>query len=296
MRKRGGCWTGCLNLITLILLSLTAVVAVGTALVVGKVIPPPALFAPQTPTSIVVLALPTVTPTASHTPSATPTETPTATPTDTPTNTITPTNLPVTLLPTFTETLLPPGAPTITETPTPTETPLPTETPTLTNTPRPTRTPAPTRSIFRPTPTASHTPGPSPTPTTTPPSPTPTYAFPFAPAPDAPLFTPHDGVEGCRYQALSGLVYGLQGERLTTDTGVYVLITGAEGFSMSVPIDTDTFLGWVVPVGRRAMRGQYAVELRSAEGGILTPRILVDFRGTCDTNVARVHFVQLRPF
>ncbi|MBE2195550.1 MAG: hypothetical protein IAE83_15355 [Anaerolinea sp.] len=277
MRRR----TGCLNLLSGLLFGLTALIAVVTALLVARVIPPPAPFAPFTATLPAVLALPTTTPTSRPSRTPFPSPTPTATVTFTPSFTPSPTNQPRTEVPTSlpsASATLPPLfiAPTdASPSPTP---PLPTPTPLI----------LPAVPTFTPLPAEPLTPSP------TVPPPTATPEFPFSP--NGPVFSAYDGAEGCAFQGIGGLVLGLRQERLSALTGVRIVIVGDDTFAFSAVIEAESRYSWLAQIGTRQNKGSYQVSLQTADGAVLAPIITVAFSGACDGNFALVNFSQNRPF
>lgn len=130
-------------------------------------------------------------------------------------------------------------------------------------------------------------------PTTTP-SPTPTPTFPFVPL-RALTFTRFQGRLDCEFQGVSGVVFGLQQERLTARVGIQAQVTGTN-FNERVPIESDSNYGWVIQVSRRLGRGTYSVQLLSREGVTLSQAVSVRFDGDCNRNLAQVDFTQIRPF
>ncbi len=245
------------NLISLIFLILTIIVIV---LVVMQFFAPPV-----TPPAAAVIV-----PTALELPSVTPSNTPTATLpptlTFTPTNTLTPTE---TLPPTVTPTV----SPTITDTPGPTDTPTVTPTPSTSPTPTPTATPT--------------------GPTNTPP---PTLS-PF-------LYDLRDGqiiftqnfanTAGCAWQGIGGQVFDINSAAVT---GMQVRITGpgvGERFVITGSNSLYGAGGWEQPVDNVINGNTYYVELLSAGGTPISPRIEVTFPLDCSRNLALVNFVQVR--
>ncbi len=269
-----------LNGLTALFVLASAVVMLLTVGLLAGVLMPPSALIPRTLTPPLLMVLPSPTPT--FTPSPTHTFTATATLTQTPTSTFTPSPTPSA---TFTAT------PTSTPTYTFTASLTPTHTATFTATH--TFTPTPTVPSATPTPTPTITPTPTETPTATP-SPTPTTTFPFVPL-RAPTFTRFQGRLDCEFQGVSGVVFGLQQERLTARVGIQAQVTGTN-FSECVPIESDSNYGWVIQVSRRLGRGTYGVQLLSREGVILSQSVSVRFDGDCNRNLAQVDFTQIRPF
>jgi hypothetical protein len=277
--------TGLYNTLTVFFIGLTVFVCVCSALLWGKVVQPPALFAPATETLPPTQAIPTdtITPTPSNT--LTPTWTPTPTKTHTPTATVTPTNVP----PSETYTPSSTFTPTITLTPTNTltETATATFTATLTPSDTPTLTPTSTK-------TTKPVIKPSATPTV--PTITPTLDFPFTVDSNTPVLTHYAGAANCNFQGIGGLVFGLQKERLNTATGLQVVITSAGGFNQTIPIDTDPVYGWLVQVAGSPDNTTYTVVLLNSDGAELSRKIKVVFTADCDQNLALVNFSQTRPY
>lgn len=270
--------SGLFDSLTIIFLGLTVFVCLCSALMLLRVVAPPAMFNPRTPTVPAVAIMPsdtpTLTPSNTPTPSRTftptPTETPTSTPTNTPTNTLTPTE-------TFTPTItLTPS-----DTPPPSETPLPSETPTL----EPTLAPPPTATLPVP-----------PTATLPPASPTPDYVF--RADPNMPQFVPYvsGGVQDCNFQGISGLVFDMQLARLTALSGVDAFVRSDTGFSQAVAIDSDPLWGWLIRVDNKTNNQTYYVELRGENNAVLSPAVRVSFPNDCNQNMAVVNFSQSRPF
>ncbi|MBO9309943.1 MAG: hypothetical protein J7551_09180, partial [Chloroflexi bacterium] len=235
-----------------------------TALLLMGVLSPPEALAPRTVTPLRALVLPSPTPT----PTATRTSTPTATPSPT-------------------------ATPTLTFSPSPTQTASATATATATATV--TRTPSLTHTASA-TATATDTSTPSSTPTktlTATPSFTPTPAFPLVPL--RTTFTRFPNREDCAFQGISGIVIGLQQERLTARVGIQVQVTG-KNFARRAALGSDPAYGWLIQVGERPRRAAYRVQLLSREDVILSPAVTVQFDGRCERNLAQVDFMQVRPF
>lgn len=264
--------SGLFDSLTIIFLGLTLFVCLCSALLMLRLVAPPAMLSPKIPTlpGVAIMPSDTPTPTPSNTPTpsrtftATPTETPTSTPTNTPTTTLTPTN-------TFT--------PTITFTPS--DTPPPTETPTL----EPTFTPPPTATLPEP-------------PTATLPPPTPTPAFVFNVDPSMPQFVPYisGGAQDCNFQGISGLVFDMQLSRLTAQSGVQAFVRSDTGFSQAVAIESDPLWGWLIRVDNKTNSLTYIVELRGPNNAVLSPSVRVAFPNDCNRNLAVVNYSQFRPF
>lgn len=264
--------SGLFDSLTIIFLGLTVFVCLCSALLMLRVVAPPGMFVPRTPTLPVAAIMPsdtpTLTPSNTLTPSrtftATPTETPTPTPTNTPTITLTPTD-------TFT--------PTITFTPS--DTPPPTDTPT----PEPSAAPPPTTAPPEP-------------PTATLPPPTPTPDFVFNVDPDMPQFVPYisGGAQDCNFQGVSGLVFDMQFARLTAQSGVQAFVRSDTGFSQAVAIESDPLWGWLIRVDNKTNSLTYIVELRGPNNAVLSPSVRVAFPNDCNRNLAVVNFTQFRPF
>lgn len=209
--------------------------------------------------------LPDVVQLPSITPSITPTNTQPATFTLTPTNTMTPTT---------------------TSTPTPTIT----TSPTITDTPRATDTPSAT-----PTPSVSPTPPPTETPT----GPTPTLEPTLSPF----LFDLREGqviytknfanTAGCAWQGLGGQVFDLNGQPLN-GLRVHVFGNNLDLFADSGSNSLYGAAGWEVAIDNKITNLSYFIELQSAGGTIISPRITVTFPSNCDQNLALVNFRQVR--
>ncbi|MFN7209850.1 MAG: transglutaminase-like domain-containing protein, partial [Aggregatilineales bacterium] len=151
-----------------------------------------------------------------------------------------------------------------------------------------------------PTPMPTATPSPTPTPTPTPtltatatPTFTPTAAFPFMPLRTG--FTRFEGRTDCDFQGISGIVLGLQGERLSARVGIQAQVIG-NNFAQRIPIESDSVYGWVIQVGTRPRRATYRVQLLSREDVMLSPAVSIQFDGKCERNLAQVDFSQTRPF
>lgn len=89
---------------------------------------------------------------------------------------------------------------------------------------------------------------------------------------------------------------GLRQERLSTLTGVRVVIVGDDSFAFSAVIDAESRYSWLAQIGTRQNKGAYQVSLQTADGAVLAPIITVVFSGTCDGALALVNFSQNRPF
>ncbi|MCC7206502.1 MAG: hypothetical protein IT323_04305 [Anaerolineae bacterium] len=264
--------TGLFDSLTIIFVGLTIFVCLCSALLMLRIVAPPAMLSPRVPTlpgvAIMPSDTPTLTPSNTPTPSrtftTTPTETPTATPTNTPTNTLTPTE-------TFTPTI----------TLTPSDTPPATETPTL----EPTLPPPPT-STLPPPPTATFPPA----------TPTPDYVFRVDP--NMPQFVPYvaGGAQDCNFQGVSGLVFDMQLSRLAATSGVQAFVRSDTGFSQAVGIETDPLWGWLIRVDNKTNNLTYFVELRGPNNAVLSPPVRVAFPNDCNRNLAVVNFSQTRPF
>ncbi|MBL8162120.1 MAG: hypothetical protein JNJ61_09050 [Anaerolineae bacterium] len=245
------------NIISLIFLVLTVLVIV---FVVTRLLGP----APEAPQEVAtlpeVLVLPTITP--SNTPTRTPTATNTLTPTISPTPTESPTPTPTVS-----------ASPTITETPGPTDTPSATPTPSVSPTATPTETPT----------------GPSPTPEPT------LSPFLFDLREGEVIFTTNfANTAGCAWQGLGGQVFDLNGAPLT---GLVINIVGPNALDRTVVSGSNSLYGvggWEFPVDNKINNFTYSVELRSAAGTTISPRITVTFPADCARNLALVNFIQVR--
>jgi hypothetical protein len=262
---------GCaLNLLTALFLSAACGVIGITVLLLTGVLSPPEALAPRTVTPLRALVLPSPTPTLTATRTLTPTATPSLT-----------------------------ATPTHTFSPSPTQTPSATTTTTLTATATFTATATRTASAtatFTATATQTDTPTPSLTPTetlTATPTFTPTPAFPLMPLQTT--FARFQNREDCAFQGISGVVIGLQQERLTARVGIQVQVTG-RNFAQRASIESDSTYGWLIQVGERPRRAAYRVQLLSHEDVILSPAVTVQFDGNCERNLAQVDFTQVRPF
>jgi hypothetical protein len=267
---------GCYNTVTLAFAMLSVFICVLTGLLYTRIVRPPAVLAPTTPTLPALLVLPTDTATSTPSITPTPTHTPTNTATATATFTFTPTNVPPTATLTPSETL------------TPSQTVTPSDTPTFTATF--TLTPTDVPPTLTPTFTLTATSNP------TVPTLTPTFDYPFTVQPNTPALTKYVGAPNCDYQGVGGLVFGLQAERLTTESGVQAFVSADTGFSQAVPIDTDPTYGWLIKLDNKVNRQTYSVILRSADGTAISRPVAVVFTGDCNQNLALVNFFQARPF
>lgn len=270
--------TGCYNTVTLVFLMLTLFIFILTAALLSGIITPPLSLAHkalQKP-SVAVVPSSTITftpmPSFTLTKTRTPTRTPSLTATQEPP---TPTNLPPTG--TFT--------PSLTFTPTETLIPMPTETPVelpLSPTVLPSPTPLPP--TITPSPTKLGL-----TATATP-------EFSFQVVPPSPALVKYPAT--CSFQGISGLVLGLNKERLNAKTGILAVValkkTGAA--EMTSLIDTDPTNGFLIQVGAVVKKQSYTVELRSPKGVPLSEVVTINFPANCDQNLAVVNFAQSRPF
>lgn len=249
------------NFITLFLIILAVIAVVVVVILVSQ------------PEEIDVAALPTTIPTAT----ATFTETPTFT----------------SLPPTFTGTPTPSHTPTTT----PSITPSITASATITDTPGPTLTPSNT-----PTPSIS----PTFTPTLTPTGPTPTYTpstspFPFVLRDNAVLYVSNfaNPAAECAWQGVGGQVFDLNGNEIS-NTGFFIHVFNNQQDFGRVRLGTNSlygaFSGWEIPLDNRVSPQVYFVVLETEAGVQISPRVNVQFPGTCEENVALVNFVQARPF
>jgi hypothetical protein len=260
------------NMFTVIFLLLSVGVAALALLIYAGIIRPPRLFDPAVQsTPLTLLQLPTstpITPTFTFTPSETvpPTATLTAT------HTFTPTNQPATA--TFT----------------PSQTTTPTATATFTNTPVPTGTATPVPPTTTPTvATATRQV------TQSGPTFTPTQDTPFVLAEGMPQLLKYPAAD-CNFQAIAGIILGLDARPLRADTGLEVLITSETGFNAVTPINTDPTYGFFVKVDQKPNTLAYQVILRTADGTALTNPVTVNFPGTCEQNFALLNTRQTRPY
>ncbi|MFQ3534464.1 MAG: hypothetical protein SNJ58_01170 [Aggregatilineales bacterium] len=258
MRRKNHSLSRLLNLLTAFFLSATFGVMGITAALLAGAVPPPAALAPRTLTPLRALALPTLTPSYPPTHTSSPSRTPSLTPSSTAT-------------PTSSQTATPTATPTTSFTPTPSPTASPSATPTAP--PTSTQTPTPTLTLTQTF--------------------TPTAAFPFVLFQTG--FTRFQNRADCNFQGISGVVFGLQQERLTARVGLQAQVIG-NNFARNVPIESDSTYGWVIQVGERPRRATYRVQLLSREGVILSPAVSVQFDGNCERNLAQVDFTQIRPF
>ena len=243
------------NLISIIFLALSVVWIV---YVISRLAgpPPEVTEAASLPTAVVLPSL---------TPSNTPTETLIPTWTPTPTDTLTPT-----LTPTLTSTA-PPTA-------TITDTPGPTATVTLTFTPAATDTPFPTPTPEGPTPTLEPTLSP----------------FPFDLRNNEVLFIAAFNGAGCAWQGMGGQVLDLNGQGLS---GLRIHVFGPE-VDRYVDSGSNSLYGpggWEQPVSNAINGNTYFIELETAQGTVVSPRIQVTFPSDCTGNLALINFIQTRP-
>lgn len=209
-------------------------------------------------------------PTAMTPPTLPPTNTPV--PTSTPTDTLTPT---ITLTPTVapTETPIPSATSTITDTPGPSETPSNTPTPPETYTSTPSETPS--------GPTVTFTASPSP--------------FPFDLREQQVIFTQNfANTAGCAWQGIGGQVFDLSGNPLQ---GLQIHVFGGD-VDRFVQSGANTLYGpagWEQQVSNTINANTYYVELQTAQGTVVSPRVQVLFPSDCARNLALVNFIQTRP-
>ncbi|QPC84215.1 hypothetical protein G4Y79_07535 [Phototrophicus methaneseepsis] len=217
-------------------------------------------------------------PTQAVFPSSTPSNTPTITPIPSSTR-------PPTFTPTFTETLSPtPSAtftPTVTVSPTITDTPGATATPTITSTP----TVTPTFTLT-PTPT-----GPTAIPTAT------TSPFLFNLREPLSFSTNFANAAGCLWQGAGGAVYGIDGQPIPLDRG-YVVHIFNDFVDRTAVVGTNSqygaVSGWEIALDTQPNTQLYFVVLESTIGTEISPRIQVQFPGTCEGNTAILNFRQQR--
>ncbi len=245
------------NIISLIFLILTilAVVFIVSRLMAPP--PTPSTVAVQVPTQIVLPSL---------TPSNTPSRTLPPTFTFTPTNTLTPTS-------TFTPSPTITASPTITETAGPTDTPSNTPTPSISPTPEPSATPT----------------GPTPTrePTLSP--------FLYMLRQDQVIFTQNfANTAGCAWQGIGGQVFDINSQGVN-GLQIHVFGSDIDRFVISGSNSLYGIGGWEVPVDNKINSQTYYVELLSAAGTVISPRIQVIFPSDCARNLALVNFIQSRP-
>jgi hypothetical protein len=203
---------------------------------------------------------------------------PTLTPSDTPTST---------LPPTFTFT------PTNTLTPTDSPTPSPTITlsPTITDTPAPTFTASAT---FTPSVSPTSTPTETPTgPSATPPPTLSPFLFDLPPGQDVVYTKNFANSAGCAWEGIGGQVFDTNGAPLN-GLRLHVFGTNIDTVAESGSNSLYGGAGWEVPVDNKINSSQYFVELQSAAGTVISPRITVTFPSNCDQNLAMVYFKQAR--
>lgn len=197
----------------------------------------------------------------------------------------------VTLPPSSTPPDTPPPTETLTPTVTPTETPTLTVSPTITETPGPTDTPTAT-----PTPPATFTP----LATDTPSGPTATFTattspFPFDLRENEIVFTQNFANQaGCAWQGVGGQVFDLTGAALN-GLRVHVFGPNIDRFVDSGSNTQYGAGGWEQPVDNVINTNTYFVELQTAAGTVISPRVQVTFPGDCARNLALVRFIQTRP-
>ncbi len=203
--------------------------------------------------------------------------------------------------------------PTLTPTNTLTATFPPTATETPTNTLTPTSTEPPTATIA-PTSTITDTPGPTETPSNTP-TPPDTATPELSPTPEGPTVTPEPTLSpflfdmrdgqviftsnfansaGCAWQGIGGQVFDLNGAPLT---GLRIHLYDSSGFDRRVESGSNTLYGlggWEQPVDNKINAQTYFVELESAGGTVVSPRITVSFPSDCTKNLALINFIQVR--
>lgn len=247
------------NLLSVIFLTLSAIVVVVVVIVAISPAPEPApIELGQLPEPIVLPSL---------TPSFTPTNTLPPTITSTPTNTLTPTNTP-------TETASQAPSPTITDTPGPSLTPSDTPTPSVSPTAQPTATPS------APTPTF--------TPTTSP--------FFFEVSGDVFLGPNTVNSAGCNWQGVGGSVINLDGTEATTQYQIRVFGAGIDRTILSA---SNSFYGatsgWEIVIANTITSQTYNVRIESAIGTPLSEDVQLTFPGDCNANLAIVRFQQFQP-
>ncbi|MFN8377904.1 MAG: hypothetical protein U0452_04460 [Anaerolineae bacterium] len=270
------------NIITLVVVIATIVVAVWVVL---RMIQPP----PQT--AQVAVAVPTL--------QQLPTETSTSTPTNTPLPSFTPSNTPVppTIAPTRTPTNTPvPILPTIA----PTNTRTPTFTPSATFTAVPsvtlTLTPSITATLTITTTLQATESAPinliTQQPTQPPPSP-----FPFTLKDGQVIFTQNfANAAGCAWQGIGGQVFDVNSQPFT-NVRVHVFGNGLDTFAQAGSNSLYGPSGWEVPLGTSLSGNVYQVELQTMTGTIISQPVTVAFTpNECSTNLALVNFAATRAF
>lgn len=274
------------NIVTLIFLIATIVVAVWVVLGMMRPPPQPVQVAAAVPT---LQTLPTETATATPTntplPSFTPSRTP-APPTIAPTRT--PTNTPVPILPTI--------APTDTRTPTPTLTLVPASTLTAAPSATPTTIPsiAPSLTV---TLTLDAPPSPASSPFAAQPTVPPPSPFPFALKDGQVIFTQNfANAAGCAWQGIGGQVFDVNSQPFT-NVRVHVFGNGLDTFAQAGSNSLYGPSGWEVPVGVNLAGNVYQVELQTLNGTIISQPVTVAFTpNECSTNLALVNFAASRAF
>lgn len=203
--------------------------------------------------------------------------------------------------------------PTLTSTNTATATLPPTATTTPTNTVSPTPTDPPTATIA-PSATITETPGPTETPSNTP-TPPESATPELTATPEGPTVTPQPTLSpflfdlregqiifttnfansaGCAWQGIGGQVFDLAGAPLN---GLRIHIYDSSGFDRRVDSGSNSLYGlggWEQPVDNKINGQTYFVELESAGGTVVSPRITVQFPSDCTKNLALVNFLQVR--
>ncbi|MCA9887015.1 MAG: hypothetical protein KC546_01530 [Anaerolineae bacterium] len=217
-------------------------------------------------------------PTPASLPTATETPIPTSTPIPSPT-------FPPTFTPTFTETLSP--------TPSQTMTPTVTPSPTITNTPGPTLTPSITETpTITPTTTATATAtGPTPIPSAT------VSPFLFNQREPTQFVANFANAAGCLWQGMGGAVYTVDNQPVPLEAGYRIHVFN-DLFDRYTNVGSNSqygaISGWEMSLAQQPNNQLYFVVLESSIGTELSPRLQIQFPGTCEGNTALINFRQTR--
>jgi hypothetical protein len=80
---------------------------------------------------------------------------------------------------------------------------------------------------------------------------------------------------------------------------VQIHVTSAAGFNQTTTSNSNPAFGpggWQIQTGVQPTSEAFTVELTNPQGIPLSPKVKVNFSGSCDQNLALINFFQTRPY
>ncbi|MBN1285463.1 MAG: extracellular solute-binding protein [Anaerolineae bacterium] len=100
---------------------------------------------------------------------------------------------------------------------------------------------------------------------------------------------------GCAWQGVAGTMRSMDGQPMTRVIMVHVRGSGLSVFVVAGTAEDHGPGGWEVTVGSEAAPDTYHVTLMHTNGELLSETFRVRFPGSCEGNLARLDFVQVKP-